>query len=34
MVGAVGREGAILRYTIPLGIIACLLVWMVVWMAA
>ena len=34
MVGAVGREGAILRYTIPLGIIACLLVGAVVWMVA
>ncbi len=34
MVGAVGREGTILRYTIPLGIIACLLVGAVVWMAA
>ena len=34
MVGAVGREGAILRLTIPLGIIACLLVGIVVWLAA
>jgi lactate permease len=34
MVGAVGKEGAVLRYTIPLGIIACLLVGVVVWMAA
>ncbi|MEX1298642.1 MAG: L-lactate permease [Desulfotignum sp.] len=34
MVGAVGREGAVLRYTIPLGIAACLLVGMVVWMVA
>lgn len=34
MVGATGKEGAVLRMTIPLGIIASLLVGVVVWMAA
>ncbi len=34
MVGAVGKEGSVLRYTIPLGIIASLLVGVAVWMAA
>ncbi|MCA1788050.1 MAG: L-lactate permease, partial [Desulfobacteraceae bacterium] len=34
MVGATGKEGAVLRMTIPLGVIASLLVGVVVWMAA
>ncbi|MCA1787846.1 MAG: L-lactate permease, partial [Desulfobacteraceae bacterium] len=34
MVGATGKEGAVLRMTIPLGIIASLLLGVVVWMAA
>jgi lactate permease len=34
MVGAMGREGEILRVTIPLGILASLLVGVVVWLFA